>query len=141
MPFLEVSKCNSLFSLTYDPVFLQNGLPTNFEQIVEKEKAHAKKGYLEGSPSQIWLVTPGPGAVGIVEADSLEHAERVAEGFPLAQAGLLEVEVIVLVRLYRLRRTLQESRDGLGLNRPTRRRCWLPRPKAILSLEKSRYKN
>jgi hypothetical protein len=71
----------------------------------ERDALIKRGGVVIDSPSQIWLATPGPGAVGIVEADSLEHAERVAEGFPLAQAGLLEVEVIALARLYRLRRT------------------------------------
>jgi hypothetical protein len=76
--------------------FLDKGLPANFAQILEEETAHAKTGYLKGSLRQIWLQQPGPGAVAIIEADSLEAAEKVAAGFPLAQAGLLEAQVIAL---------------------------------------------
>ncbi|MQB46140.1 muconolactone Delta-isomerase family protein [Rhizobium sp. ICMP 5592] len=75
---------------------LDNGPPANFEQLIEEEKAHARQAYVQGSIRQIWLQTPGPGAVAIVEADTPEDAERVFAEFPLAEAGLLDGKVIGL---------------------------------------------
>jgi hypothetical protein len=79
------------------PGMLESGLPENFEQLIEQEIAHAKKDYLKGSLRQIWLQTPGPGAVAIVEADSLESAEKIVADFPLSQAGFLDAKVIALM--------------------------------------------
>jgi muconolactone delta-isomerase len=78
------------------PGTLESGRPANFEQLVEQEKLHVRKAYLEGSIRQIWLQTPGPGAVAILEAGSLQEAEKAVAGFPLARAGLLEVRIIAL---------------------------------------------
>ena len=65
-------------------------------QLLQQEQAHTRKAYLEGSIRQIWLQSPGPGAVALIEANSLDDARRLALSFPLAQAGLLSVNVIAL---------------------------------------------
>jgi uncharacterized protein YciI len=68
----------------------------NIKDLMREEQAHAKKSYMDGSIRQIWLQSPGPGAVAILEANSLEDARKLALSFPLAQAGLLTVNVIAL---------------------------------------------
>jgi uncharacterized protein YciI len=76
---------------------LESGRYPNIKQLLEEEKAHARKAYLEGSIRQMWLQSPGLGAVAIIEANSLEDAERLGKGFPLAKAGLLDVKIIGIV--------------------------------------------
>jgi muconolactone delta-isomerase len=78
------------------PEALERGRHPEIKRLLAEEQAHARKGYMEGSIRQIWLQSPGPGAIAILEADSLEDAEKVALSFPLAQAGLLKVKVIAL---------------------------------------------
>lgn len=68
----------------------------NFARLLQEEQAHTRKAYMDGSIRQIWLKSPGPGAVAILEAASLEDARKLALSFPLAQAGLLDVNVIGL---------------------------------------------
>jgi muconolactone delta-isomerase len=68
----------------------------DISRLLHEEQAHARKAYMEGSIRQIWLQSPGPGAVALLEANSLNEAQRVALSFPLAQAGLLNVDVIAL---------------------------------------------
>lgn len=75
---------------------IESGLPENFEQLLEKETAQARQGYLDGSLRQIWLQQPDPAAVAIVEAQSLEDAKRVAAAFPLVEAKLVDSHVIAL---------------------------------------------
>ena len=68
----------------------------NIGRLLEQEKAHARNAYMDGVIRQMWLQSPNPGAVAILESDSLDEAQRVASAFPLAQAGLLKVKVIAL---------------------------------------------
>jgi hypothetical protein len=65
-------------------------------RLLQEEQAHARTSYMNGSIRQIWLQSPGPGAVALLEASSLDDARIVALSFPLAQAGLLSVNVIAL---------------------------------------------
>lgn len=67
-----------------------------FKHLLAEEQAHTRKSYVDGSIRQIWMQSPGPGAVAILEANSLEAAQRLALSFPLAQAGFLKVKVIAL---------------------------------------------
>ena len=78
------------------PDAMDSGPHPNFTQLLQQEQAHTRKAYLEGSIRQIWLQSPGPGAVALIEANSLDDARRLALSFPLAQAGLLSVNVIAL---------------------------------------------
>lgn len=68
----------------------------NINLLLQEEQAHARKSYMDGSIRQIWLQSPGPGAVALLEANSLDDARKVALSFPLAQAGLLDVNVVAL---------------------------------------------
>lgn len=78
------------------PEALDNGRHPNFTRLLEEEQAHTRKAYMDGSIRQIWLQSPGPGAIALLEANSLEEARALALSFPLAQAGLLNVNVIAL---------------------------------------------
>ena len=73
-----------------------SGKHPEITRLIEEERAHARKAYMEGSIRQIWMRSPEPGAVAILEANSLEDARKIAQSFPLAQAGLLDVKVIAL---------------------------------------------
>jgi len=75
---------------------LDSGRHPDIKRLLQEEQAHARKAYMDGSIRQIWLQSPGPGAVALLEANSLDDARRLALSFPLAQAGLLNVSVIAL---------------------------------------------
>lgn len=78
------------------PDALDSARNPNMKHLLQEEQAHARKSYTDGSIRQIWLQSPGPGAVALLEANSLDDAKRLASGFPLAQAGLLNINVIAL---------------------------------------------
>jgi hypothetical protein len=73
-----------------DPDVLESGRHPEINRLLEEARAHARKAYMDGSIRQMWLQSPGPGAVAILEANSLDDAQKVALSFPLAQAGLLK---------------------------------------------------
>jgi hypothetical protein len=75
----------------------QSGGCTDFQQLLKDEKAHTRSAYMEGAIRQVWLQSPGPGAIAILEAESPEQAQKIAMQLPLAQAGLLDVSVIGLM--------------------------------------------
>lgn len=85
-----------LLVATLDPNALEGGRHPNIKDLLQEEQAHAKRAYLDGSIRQIWLQSPGHGAIALLEANSLDEARRLALSFPLAQAGLLNVNVIAL---------------------------------------------
>lgn len=66
------------------------------KRLLEEEATHARKAYMDGTIRQMWLQSPDPGAVAIIESSSIEDARRFASSFPLAQAGLLDVKIIAL---------------------------------------------
>lgn len=74
----------------------KSGRYPDIGRLLEQEKAHARQAYMDGVIRQMWLQSPDPGAVAILEADSLDEARKLASAFPLAQAGLLQVKVIAL---------------------------------------------
>jgi len=78
------------------PDALDSSRHPNIKRLLQEEQAHARKAYMDGSIRQIWLQSPGPGAVALLEANSLDEARRLALSFPLAQAGLLSVNVIAV---------------------------------------------
>jgi hypothetical protein len=59
------------------------------------EAAEAWRCYLDGTIRQAYFRTPpaAPGAVLIIEADSLDFAQRLVDAMPLRQAGLVTFEV------------------------------------------------
>lgn len=73
-----------------------SGRHPEINRLLDEERAHARKGYMEGTIRQMWLQSPDPGAIAILEASSLDDARKFALSFPLAQAGLLEVKIIAL---------------------------------------------
>jgi hypothetical protein len=75
----------------------QSGSGPDFPQLLRDEKAHTRKAYMEGAIRQVWLQSPGGGAVAILEAESAEQAQKIAMQLPLAQAGLLDIRVIGLM--------------------------------------------
>lgn len=87
---------NSMQFLLVGDLQPDSGKHPEFKRLLAEEQAHARKSYVDGSIRQIWLQSPGPGAIAILEANSLEDAQRLASSFPLAQAGLLKVKVIAL---------------------------------------------
>jgi len=59
------------------------------------EAAESWRCYLEGFIRQAYFRAPpaAPGAVLVVEADSLDHAQRLMDAMPLCRAGLVTFEV------------------------------------------------
>ena len=58
------------------------------------ETKHAWEGYTSGLIRDIYFRQDRPGVVIIMEADSVEEAQKACDGFPLAKAGLLTFECI-----------------------------------------------
>jgi len=74
--------------------------PEEFERRLDAEAARVRELYAEGAVRVIWGRDDIPGAVMLLEADSLEQARGFVDSLPLAQAGMLEVQIVPL-RAYR----------------------------------------
>ncbi|MGI0524768.1 hypothetical protein [Rhizobium giardinii] len=68
----------------------------DFEPIVPLEGARARYLYSIGFTRQIWHRGDQPGACQIVEADTLEEARAHLSTLPMAQAGMIEFDIIPL---------------------------------------------
>ncbi len=69
--------------------------------VVKKEIKAAKGFYQEGFIRQIWHRGDEPGAVLLLEADSLETAKEKLSALPMVKAGMLETEMIIPLTPYR----------------------------------------
>lgn len=68
----------------------------DFAPHLEHEADHLRKLYTDGTARQFWSRADVPGAIGIVEADSLEDAEAKMGTLPLVGLGMLEMTLIPL---------------------------------------------
>ncbi|MCA1494111.1 muconolactone Delta-isomerase family protein [Sinorhizobium alkalisoli] len=68
----------------------------DFEPIVPLEGARARYLYSIGFTRQIWHRCDQPGACQIVEAASLDEARSHLSTLPLAEAGMIEFDIIPL---------------------------------------------
>jgi uncharacterized protein YciI len=68
-----------------------------FAPHMEREAEHLRKLYADGVARQFWSRPDVPGAVGIVEADSLDDAKAKMGTLPLVEAGMLEMTVVPLM--------------------------------------------
>jgi hypothetical protein len=69
---------------------------TDFETIIPLEGARARFLYSIGFTRQIWHLGDQPGACQIVEADTLDEARSHLSTLPMAQAGMIEFDIIPL---------------------------------------------
>lgn len=69
---------------------------TDFAPIVPLEGARARHLYSIGFTRQIWHRGDQPGACQIVEAETIEEARGHLSTLPLAQAGMIEFDIIPL---------------------------------------------
>jgi muconolactone delta-isomerase len=72
-----------------------------FAPHLETEAEAVRAMHIEGTIRSIWSRGDCLGAVMLLEAPSQEGAQAVFERFPLAQLGMLEVEMLVPLRGYR----------------------------------------
>ena len=72
-----------------------------FEKYLEAEAEAVRTMHIEGTVRQIWSRGDALGAVLLLEADSIEHAERLVASLPLAQRDMLEREKLIPLRGYR----------------------------------------
>jgi uncharacterized protein YciI len=70
--------------------------PEEFDKRLDAEAQRVRELYGEGTVRIIWSRGDVPGAVMLLEADSLEDAQSAVGSLPLAQAGMLEVQIIPL---------------------------------------------
>ncbi len=68
----------------------------DFERIVPLEGARARELYSAGFTRQIWHRDDQPGACQIVEADNIEGVRENLATLPLADAGMIEFDIIPL---------------------------------------------
>lgn len=72
-----------------------------FAPLLEPEAEAIRKLYAGGAVRNIWSRGDVPGAVTLIEADSLDQARAIVEAFPLMQKGMLELEQLIPLRGYR----------------------------------------
>ncbi len=68
----------------------------DFAPLLEAEAERARELYAQGTVRHMWGRLDVPGAVTLLEADSLEAAQAALGTLPLAQAGMLDVTVVPL---------------------------------------------
>lgn len=70
--------------------------PAEFERLVLREGARARELYALGFTRQIWHRADRPGACQLVEARSEDEVRTRLATLPLAQAGMLDFEIVPL---------------------------------------------
>lgn len=70
-------------------------------ELLEAEAERARQLYSEGVVRQVWSRRDHPGAVLLIEADSLDEANAAMESLPLRQRGMLFVDSVIPVLPYR----------------------------------------
>lgn len=72
-----------------------------FEKYLEAEAERVRAMYIDGTVRSIWSRGDALGAVLLLEADSVDHAEQLVASLPLMQRGMLDREKIIPLRGYR----------------------------------------
>lgn len=72
-----------------------------FERYLEDEAEAVRSMYIAGVIRAIWSRDDALGAVLLLEADSLQDAERLLASLPLAQRNMLDREKLIPLRGYR----------------------------------------
>lgn len=72
-----------------------------FAPLLEPEAQAVRDLYIKGVVRAIWSREDTLGAVSLLEAESPEHAQQIVQSFPLAQAGMLELQSLIPLRGYR----------------------------------------
>ena len=67
-----------------------------FEPLLEPEAEAVRAGYAAGTVRRAWGRKDKPGAICLIEVDSLEAAQAFVEALPLRKAGMLDVEIVPL---------------------------------------------
>ncbi len=67
-----------------------------FEPLLEPEAETLRTAYAAGIARQAWGRKDKPGAIVLLECESLEAAKAWAETLPLRKAGMLDAEIIEL---------------------------------------------
>ena len=63
---------------------------------LKEEAASAWKHYCEGTVRELYFRQDHPGAVMVLECDSVEQANRMTDELPLVKAGLIKFDFIPL---------------------------------------------
>lgn len=72
-----------------------------FAPLLEPEAEAIRVLYAQGKVRNIWTREDVPGAVTLLEADSLAQAREIVDSFPLMRKGMLELESLIPLRGYR----------------------------------------
>lgn len=72
-----------------------------FDKYLEAEAETVREMYIAGAVRSIWSRSDALGAVLLLEADSLDHAEQLVASLPLMQRGMLDREKLIPLRGYR----------------------------------------
>ena len=72
-----------------------------FDRYLEDEAQAVRAMYVDGAVRAIWSRSDVLGAVLLLEAASLDEAEKLLASLPLAQRGMLDREKLVPLRGYR----------------------------------------
>lgn len=68
--------------------------PEEFDKRLDAEAQRVRELYGEGKLRNIWSREDIPGAIMLLEAGSLEEARSFVDSLPMAQAGMLEVQLV-----------------------------------------------
>ncbi|HEV3152421.1 MAG TPA: hypothetical protein VGZ02_01305 [Candidatus Baltobacteraceae bacterium] len=72
-----------------------------FAPLLEPEAQAVRDLYARGLVRNIWSRDDVPGAVTLLEAESLEQAREIVQSYPLMRKGMLELEQLIPLRGYR----------------------------------------
>jgi muconolactone delta-isomerase len=72
-----------------------------FASLLEPEAQAIRTLYAQGIVRIIWSREDTLGAVALFEANSVEHVRAIVDGFPLMQAGMLELQMLIPLKGYR----------------------------------------
>lgn len=72
-----------------------------FEKYLEAEAQAVRTLYIQGGVRAIWSREDAPGGVLMLEAASLDEAQKLLTALPLVQREMAEVEKVVPLRGYR----------------------------------------
>jgi muconolactone delta-isomerase len=72
-----------------------------FAPMLEPEAQAVRTLYAQGTVRSIWTREDTPGAVLLLEAESLDHAQAVLDTLPLVERNMAQVEKIIALRGYR----------------------------------------
>ena len=84
-----------LYALNGRPTAVMDdgGLPSDFDDILQAERAKTAEYRALGILHELWLFSEHRGALLLCEAETLEDAQAISASYPMVQAGYITHEI------------------------------------------------